>query len=78
MKTKDTKALPKIVPPAEWQAARDRLLVREKAHTRASDAIAAERRRLPMVEITKPYIFDGTDGKASLLDLFEERRQLIV
>jgi predicted dithiol-disulfide oxidoreductase (DUF899 family) len=70
--------LPPIVSPAEWQAARDRLLVKEKAHTRASDALAAERRRLPMVEITKPYLFDGTEGKASLLDLFEGRRQLIL
>jgi predicted dithiol-disulfide oxidoreductase (DUF899 family) len=51
--------LPPIVSPAEWQTARDRLLMREKAHTRAGDALAAERRRLPMVEITKPYLFDG-------------------
>jgi predicted dithiol-disulfide oxidoreductase (DUF899 family) len=70
--------LPPIVSPTEWQAARDRLLVSEKAHTRASDALAAERRRLPMVEITNPYLFDGTEGKVTLVDLFEGRRQLIV
>jgi len=70
--------LPPIVSPAEWQAARDRLLVSEKAHTRASDALAAERRRLPMVEITKPYLFDGPEGKVSLVDLFHGRRQLIL
>ncbi len=70
--------LPPVVSQAEWQAARDQLLVKEKAHTRASDALAAERRRLPMVEITMPYIFDGENGKASLLDLFEGRRQLIL
>ena len=70
--------LPPIVSPAEWQAARDRLLVSEKAHTRAGDALAAERRRLPMVEITKPYLFDGAEGKVSLLDLFNGRRQLIL
>jgi predicted dithiol-disulfide oxidoreductase (DUF899 family) len=72
------KPLPPIVSPSEWQAVRDRLLVKEKAHTRASDALAAERRRLPMVEITKPYRFDGPEGKASLLDLFEGRSQLIL
>ena len=70
--------LPPIVSPAEWQAARDRLLVSEKAHTRASDALAAERRRLPMVEINKPYLFDGPEGKVSLLDLFDGHRQLIL
>ena len=70
--------LPPIVSPAEWQAARDRLLVKEKAHTRASDALAAERRRLPIMEISKPYLFDGPEGKVSLLDLFAGRRQLIM
>ncbi len=71
-------ALPKIVSPAEWQAARDHLLVKEKAATRARDALAAERRRLPMVHIGKTYRFEGPNGEASLLDLFEGRRQLIV
>src|SRR6267143_2248133 len=78
MKSKDTKALPRIVSAAEWQAARENLLVKEKAATRARDALAAERRRLPRVEIEKDYVFEGPDGKASLLDLFEGRRQLIV
>jgi predicted dithiol-disulfide oxidoreductase (DUF899 family) len=71
-------ALPKIVSPAEWQAASDQLLVKEKAATRVRDALAAERRRLPMVEIDKPYVFVGPDGNATLLDLFEGRRQLIL
>jgi predicted dithiol-disulfide oxidoreductase (DUF899 family) len=70
--------LPEVVSAAEWQAARDRLLVKEKEATRARDALAAERRRLPMVKIDKKYVFDGRDGTASLLDLFEGRRQLIL
>jgi len=71
-------ALPPVVTREEWQAARDRLLAREKAHTRAGDALAAERRRLPMVKIDTDYRFDGEAGVASFLDLFEGRRQLIV
>src|SRR6266404_3340921 len=70
--------LPKIVDQAEWQKARDALLVKEKTATRARDALAAERRRLPMVRIDKPYIFTGPKGKVSLLDLFEGRRQLLL
>jgi predicted dithiol-disulfide oxidoreductase (DUF899 family) len=70
--------LPRIVSQAEWQRERDKLLVKEKAHTRAGDALAAERRRLPMVKISKNYDFDGEGGKATLLDLFEGRRQLIL
>jgi predicted dithiol-disulfide oxidoreductase (DUF899 family) len=70
--------LPAVVSPAEWQAARDALLAKEKEATRARDALAAERRRLPMVRIDKEYVFDGPNGKASLLDLFEGRRQLIL
>ncbi len=73
-----THSLPPIVSRAQWQAARERLLEKEKIHTRAGDALAAERRRLPMVEITKPYWFDCVNGKARLLDLFEGRRQLIL
>ena len=69
---------PQVVSHGEWQAARDKLLIKEKQATRARDALAAERRRLPMVRIDKDYVFDGPDGKASLLDLFEGRRQLIV
>jgi predicted dithiol-disulfide oxidoreductase (DUF899 family) len=72
------KNLPQIVPAAEWQAARANLLVKEKAATRARDALAAERRRLPMVKIDKDYVFEGPDGKARLVDLFDGRRQLII
>src|SRR3954449_589553 len=70
--------LPRVVSPTEWQAARDALLAKEKEATRARDALAAERRRLPMVRIDKDYAFDGPGGKATLLDLFEERRQLLL
>ncbi|GAA1014544.1 hypothetical protein Aple_047580 [Acrocarpospora pleiomorpha] len=70
--------LPKIVSAEEWQAARDELLIEEKAATRALDALAAKRRRLPMVEFRTDYVFDGAAGKADLLDLFDGRRQLIV
>ncbi|WP_282795310.1 DUF899 domain-containing protein [Streptomyces sp. CC224B] len=69
---------PHIVTREEWQAARDELLAREKAVTRARDALNAERRRLPMVEVVKEYVFDGADGKATLLDLFDGRAQLVV
>jgi predicted dithiol-disulfide oxidoreductase (DUF899 family) len=69
---------PEVVSAAEWRAAREAVLAKEKAQLRASDALAAERRRLPMVEVEKRYELDGPDGKASLLDLFEGRRQLIV
>jgi predicted dithiol-disulfide oxidoreductase (DUF899 family) len=73
-----TANLPRVVSQAEWQAAREALLVKEKEMTRAHDALNAERRRLPMVRIEKEYTFQGPDGPASLLDLFEGRRQLIV
>jgi predicted dithiol-disulfide oxidoreductase (DUF899 family) len=69
---------PKIVDQAEWQLARDALLVKEKAATHARDALAAERRRLPMVRIDKKYVFAGPKGEISLRDLFEGRRQLIL
>ena len=72
------KRLPRVVSLAEWQVARDKLLRKEKAQTRARDALAAERRRFPMVKIDKNYVFEGSDGKARLVDLFEGRRQLIV
>ena len=71
-------SFPKIVGQAEWQKARDALLVKEKAATHARDALAAERRRLPMVRIDKEYVFAGPKGKMSLLNLFEGRRQLIL
>ncbi|MBX6424967.1 MAG: DUF899 domain-containing protein [Variibacter sp.] len=70
--------LPKVVSVAEWQVARDRLLVNEKELTRRRDRLAAERRRLPMIEIETRYVFDAPQGPATLLDLFEGRRQLIV
>jgi predicted dithiol-disulfide oxidoreductase (DUF899 family) len=69
---------PPIVSPQDWNAAREKLLVNEKALTRARDALAAERRRMPWVAVEKTYLFDGPDAKKSLLDLFEGRRQLIV
>lgn len=69
---------PPIVSPEEWQVARDELLVKEKDLTRSLDALAAERRRLPMVAFEKEYVFEGPEGKASLVDLFDGRRQLIV
>ena len=70
--------LPPIVTPLEWQAAREALLVKEKEHTRARDALAAERRRMPWMAVEKQYEFDGPNGRASLADLFEGRRQLVV
>ncbi len=70
--------LPQVVSQAEWEAARAKLLAKEKEATRARDALAAERRRLPMVQIDKDYVFESPDGKVSLLDLFAGRRQLIV
>src|SRR2546427_3248868 len=69
---------PQVVSPAEWEAAREALLVKEKEATRARDALAAERRRLPMLQIEKDYVFEGPNGSASLLDLFDGRRQLIL
>ena len=69
---------PPTVSPQEWEAARDELLVKEKELTRARDALAAERRRMPRMAVDKEYAFEGPDGPASLLDLFDGRRQLIV
>ena len=69
---------PKIVSSQEWEAARQQLLVKEKELTCACDALAAERRRMPWLAVEKQYEFDGPKGKASLLDLFDGRRQLIV
>jgi predicted dithiol-disulfide oxidoreductase (DUF899 family) len=70
--------MPPIVSPEEWAAAREKLLVKEKAHTHARDALAAERRRMPWMAVEKEYRFDGPNGPASLTDLFAGRRQLIV
>ena len=70
--------LPKVVSAEEWEAANERIIAKEKEATRASDALAAKRRRQPMMRVEQVYEFDGPDGKASLLDLFEGRRQLFV
>jgi predicted dithiol-disulfide oxidoreductase (DUF899 family) len=70
--------LPDVVTPEEWRAARIDLLAEEKAMTHARDALSAKRRSLPMVEILKPYEFDGPSGPVGLADLFEGRHQLIV
>ncbi|BBU33227.1 hypothetical protein BTHE68_69610 (plasmid) [Burkholderia sp. THE68] len=69
---------PAVVSKDEWEAARDALLVKEKAHTRARDALAAERRRMPWMAVKTDYQFEGPDGRIGFLDLFEGRRQLIV
>src|SRR5215207_11555233 len=68
--------LPTVVSAEEWEAANERIIAKEKEATRASDALAAERRRQPMMRVEKAYEFDAPDGKASLLDLFEGRGQL--
>ncbi len=69
---------PPTVSPQEWTAAREELLVKEKELTRARDALAAERRRMPRMVVDKDYAFEGPNGPATLLDLFDGRRQLIV
>jgi predicted dithiol-disulfide oxidoreductase (DUF899 family) len=69
---------PPTVSPEAWEAGRQQMLVKEKALTRARDALAAERRRMPSMAVEKAYEFEGPRGKVSLLDLFEGRRQLIV
>src|SRR4030088_1275376 len=69
---------PPIVSRDEWEAARQKLLVKEKELTKARDAMAAERRRMPWMAVDKVYEFEGPSGNANLLDLFEGRQQLIV
>src|SRR6266851_8721219 len=69
---------PPIVSAEAWEAARQQMLVKEKALMRARDALAAERRRMPWMAVEKAYEFEGPQGKVSLLDLFHGRRQLIV
>jgi predicted dithiol-disulfide oxidoreductase (DUF899 family) len=73
-----TMKTPPIVSPEEWLAARQKLLVKEKELTRARDAMAAERRRMPWMPVEKEYSFEGPVGLVSLAGLFEGRRQLIV
>jgi predicted dithiol-disulfide oxidoreductase (DUF899 family) len=69
---------PPTVSPQEWDAAREKMLVKEKEYMRAGDALAAERRRMPWMAVEKDYSFEGPEGEVSFLDLFDGRRQLIV
>ncbi|GAB3456996.1 DUF899 family protein [Actinophytocola sediminis] len=74
---KDNAATPAVVDRTTWQTELDALRVREKAHTRAGDAIAAARRRLPMTEVDGTVTLTGANGPVTLLDVFDGRRQLI-
>src|SRR5262245_58312535 len=69
---------PPVVSPDEWIKAREEMVVRENEVTRARDALAAERRRMPWMAVEKKYVFDGPNGTASLLDLFDGRQQLVI
>jgi predicted dithiol-disulfide oxidoreductase (DUF899 family) len=69
---------PTIVARDEWTAARKRLLMKEKEFSRQRDALSAERRKLPMEEVTQEYVFQGPEGRRTLADLFEGKRQLLV
>ncbi|HYH49850.1 MAG TPA: DUF899 domain-containing protein [Acidimicrobiia bacterium] len=69
---------PPIVSEKEWKAAWEQMLVKEKALTRARDQLAAERRRMPWLEVPKPYVFEGPAGTMTLRDLFQGRRQLVL
>lgn len=73
-----TAKTPPVVTAQEWEAARQRLLVKEKELTRARDALAAQRRRMPWLAVEKSYRFDGPEGRTDLGGLFDGRRQLIV
>lgn len=70
--------LPAVASREEWRTAREELLAEEKEMTQALDALAAKRRRLPMVPVETDYVFEKVDGESTLLDLFDGRRQLIV
>ena len=67
-----------VVSAEDWRQAREKLLVAEKELVHQRDAMAARRRRMPWMAVEKDYVFEGPNGKASLLDLFEGRRQLVV
>jgi predicted dithiol-disulfide oxidoreductase (DUF899 family) len=69
---------PPIVSREQWMSTREEMLVKEKALTRARDALAAERRRMPWMAVEKQYAFEGPNGNVGLVDLFAGRRQLIV
>jgi predicted dithiol-disulfide oxidoreductase (DUF899 family) len=71
-------AKPPVVSADAWQRARDELLTAEKEATRALDALAARRRRLPMAAVSDSYVFDAPEGRRTLLDLFDGRDQLVV
>ena len=73
-----TMKMPPTVSPQEWKVAREDLLVEEKELTHARDALAAKRRRMPRMAVEDDYEFEGPNGPACLLDLFEGRRQLII
>ncbi len=70
--------MPQIVSKAEWLIARKELLLKEKEVTRARDVLNAQRRALPMMKVDKDYVFETTNEKATMLDLFEGRHQLII
>src|SRR3954452_7649622 len=70
--------LPDVVSREEWLAARRELLAKEKQVTRARDRVNADRRRLPMIRMDKPYTFEGPNGAVGLLDRFEGRQQLVM
>lgn len=78
LKVMETLPKPPIVTPEEWQRDREELLAAEKDATRALDALAARRRRLPMVRFRTDYEFQGPGGPKNLVDLFEGHRQLAV
>lgn len=69
---------PRITTEEDWLAAREALRAKEAGLIDAQDAVAEERRSLPMVKITKDYAFTGPSGTVGLLDLFEGRRQLLI
>ena len=71
-------SLPRIATRHEWRAARMALLEKEKELTRQRDALNRQRREMPMVEIDKEYVFEGPNGRTTLVDLFDGRPQLIV
>jgi predicted dithiol-disulfide oxidoreductase (DUF899 family) len=71
-------AVPKVVSESEWRAAYEVLFAKEKELTHQRDALAAERRRLPMTRVGKDYVFEGPAGEVRLLDLFDGRPQLLL
>jgi predicted dithiol-disulfide oxidoreductase (DUF899 family) len=76
--TPKTETLPRVVSRQEWLRARKELLAKEKQWSRQRAAQNEERRQLPMVRVEKDYVFEGPNGRRSLGDLFDDRRQLII